>query len=504
MSVWDDLMNGVSNIPSDIGSALGSLGSTVGAGLSDAAKFVGGTNANAVNGSAPLQDTNILTKLGLGLMGPDAVQGYKQNYNLAKLGQDFSSGNIDQGQYLKGVAAYDPKLYGQMSIAQQRFQPAAQKNNAQIQQYLDAAQSAAANGDTAGAQAYTDKANTLMSLARSEAYGVPTFQAPGQTPAAQPTAAPTNLPPAGAPAFGNNTPGQTPAEKAAALLPTDAAPIPASSLADRIAAKGRVIENQKEEGKNSSDIAAAEPKAENTAAGSETPKYSDELATSAKAAMGLHQTIGEIRNAMQSVQTGQLAPAQAAIIRAAKAVGYPISADEISQLDNAQVISKLANSLVGMAAKQEGGASRLASAYTGIVKSTPNLGMEPGAISTVLDGMDAAAAAVTNEQQAWSKAKTANPKLTAADFQNSYTATQAANQEKAGGALPQYGNGNPAAYSPANANALKTGQPLPEENIPTGGNVLAPKSNSGLPQGTKTNSDGTFTLPDGRIVRKKK
>ena len=53
--------------------------------------------------------------------GTEYLQGLQQadaRANLAKLGQDMAAGNIDQQQYLKGLAAYNPEIYSKLALTQ--------------------------------------------------------------------------------------------------------------------------------------------------------------------------------------------------------------------------------------------------------------------------------------------------------------------------------------------------------------------------------------------------
>lgn len=115
---------------------------------------------------------NALAGFGAGVQG-NGQQFLKQQQenetrsNLSQLGANLASGNIDQAQYLKGVAQYDPELYGKMSLAQLQNTPAALQMNNAIQKALG-------SGDY-------DTANRLAWLQRSQAYGVNTFD-PNQKP----------------------------------------------------------------------------------------------------------------------------------------------------------------------------------------------------------------------------------------------------------------------------------------------------------------------------------
>ena len=180
---------------------------------------------------------------------------------------------------------------------------------------------------------------------------------------------------------------------------------------------------------------AASALAEGTVAGKDTPKYSDQLAKDAQQAVNMHLTIGAMKDALNNFQSGATAPAKATLERYAKAFDIPI---DNNSLDNQQVFAKLANDVVAQAAKAEGGASRLAAAYNGLVNANPNAALEPGSLSTLLDKMDAQAGILTDKQQKWNAAKQANPNLTSQDFENNYTANLSKKQEQLGGGLPAY------------------------------------------------------------------
>lgn len=186
---------------------------------------------------------------------------------------------------------------------------------------------------------------------------------------------------------------------------------------------------------------AASALAEGKESGKATPKYSAALDNDAKQAINMHLTIGAMRDALDNFQSGASAPARAVILRYAKAAGIPVNENS---LNNQQVFAKLANDVVAQAAKAEGGASRLAAAYNGLVQANPNASLEPGALKVLLDKMDAQAGLVTTMQQKWNEEKKLNPNLTGADFERNYLANVAAEQEKAGGGMATYpGSQNP-------------------------------------------------------------
>jgi len=175
--------------------------------------------------------------------------------------------------------------------------------------------------------------------------------------------------------------------------------------------------------------------AESKASGANTIKYNDQITNDAKQAINMHLTVGAMKDALTNFQAGATAPARATLQRYATALGIPV---DTKSLDNQQVFTKLANDVVAQAAKQEGGASRLAAAYNGLVQANPNASLEPGSLSILLDKMDAQAGEVTNELQAWNQAKKDNPNLSAAEFRRNYTSGIAQQQEAAGGGIPAY------------------------------------------------------------------
>lgn len=237
----------------------------------------------------------------------------------------------------------------------------------------------------------------------------------------------------------NNTPGQTPAEKAAALINNYSNP-------EDNAIPPQPVKRPDETTKNyqsrlqawKADPAIVAHLSEQGAAGKDTIKYNDTIATEAKQAINMHLLVSEMQDAQKQFQAGALAPAQGTLIRYARALGVPVSSKDVATLSNQQIFTKLQNDIIGQAAKAEGGASRLQAAFNAIKASNPNVGMEPESLNQLFNIMDTKAAEITNEQQAWNEAKKSNPRLSGADFQRGYIASEAAKQEKAGGKLPGY------------------------------------------------------------------
>lgn len=130
-----------------------------------------------------------LAGFGAGVQGNGVqfLQGMREqdaNANLMKLGQSLANGDIDQTQYLKGIAQYSPELYGKMQLTRMSNQaPAALQNFEKVQALKAAGDSALQQGDRNVAQQFYNQANNLMSIIRGPAYGVDTFQLP---PATQP------------------------------------------------------------------------------------------------------------------------------------------------------------------------------------------------------------------------------------------------------------------------------------------------------------------------------
>ncbi len=93
--------------------------------LDSLSHFVFNNNQNAVNGIAPIQDLSPLGRFGLYSQGQGAVSNYQKSFadaqqqsNLSRLGSDLAAGKIDQTQYLKQMAQYDPQLYGKLALSQ--------------------------------------------------------------------------------------------------------------------------------------------------------------------------------------------------------------------------------------------------------------------------------------------------------------------------------------------------------------------------------------------------
>lgn len=235
----------------------------------------------------------------------------------------------------------------------------------------------------------------------------------------------------------NNTPGQTPAEKAASLIDDNALP------AQPVKQPNETTRNytaRLQAWKSNPDIVAH--LSEEGASGKDTIKYNNSITADAKAAINMHNTIATMQQAQQQFQAGALAPATGTLVKYARALGVPVSDKQIATLSNQQVFNKLQNDIIGQAAKAEGGASRLQSAFDAIKSSNPNIGMEPESLNTLFKIMDTKAGEVTDEQQAWQAAKKSNPALSGAEFERNYTAQRSAMQESAGGKLAGY-KGNP-------------------------------------------------------------
>lgn len=149
MGIWDDIANGSNDIPANMQSALSYLpsGATIKSGVQNIGNILGGLGAGIQgNGTQYLQ----------------GLQERNANTALMGVGQDLANGNIDQAQYLKSVAQYDPITYQRMMLSRLNNQPSA------VIQINDAIKAALNNGDL-------KEANRLMSLVRSGAYGVDTY-----------------------------------------------------------------------------------------------------------------------------------------------------------------------------------------------------------------------------------------------------------------------------------------------------------------------------------------
>lgn len=448
--------------------------------LEDFSTAIFGTNANTINGITPIQDQGVLGKIGLALQGGQAVTNNQQNYNLAQLGQSLGNGEIDQSQYLKSMAQYSPETYNKMMLAQVQNTPAAVKTANDIQQLKAAAIQAYQNGDVDKANDLTDQVNTLYGVARAGAYGTKPFSLPSSQAAVQPNnaAVPVQASPITPiqPSSGDEIP---PGRLPEALPQPESIPTggninaaPSSLPPEPIRDAGEPADLYKQR-LNAWKVnpTVVSTLAEQGAAGKDTIKYNNEITADAKQAINMHQTIAAMQEAQSQFQAGALAPAQGTLLKYARALGVPIDKDSVSQLSNQQIFTKLQNDIIGQAAKAEGGASRLQSAFNAIKDSNPSIGLEPESLNTLFNLMDTKAGEVTSEQQAWDAAKTANPQLNASNFMRNYTAQRSSAQDKAGGNLPGY-KGN--------------------------------AESGDLPKGTITNSDGTFTLPNGTKIRKKK
>ncbi len=197
-------------------------------------------------------------------------------------------------------------------------------------------------------------------------------------------------------------------------------------------------------GTQNAEVAAAEPKE----AQKDTVEKSNALAADASQAQNFLFTAKTIEDAMQNVQSGALAPARMQLQRAARAVGYPLTTAEVSQLSSAQDISKLTMNILGAAAKQEGQASRLNAAFQALKSANPNLGTEPETIHDILQYMGGISNKVVTEQNSWIDARKQNPALAFSDFEGSYISNLSKQQQESGGKLGGYdfkmgGNGPP-------------------------------------------------------------
>lgn len=73
-------------------------------------------NSNSA-GNTPFEQASPLRRFLISLGGNDAIDIYN-NPALTKLGADLNSGAINQDQYLKGLAQYDPASYRRIALAQ--------------------------------------------------------------------------------------------------------------------------------------------------------------------------------------------------------------------------------------------------------------------------------------------------------------------------------------------------------------------------------------------------
>lgn len=290
-------------------------------------------------------------------------------------------------------------------------------------------------GATPSAQLSAIMQQQQMAL-RGKIAGLDDSSVPSAPPQGVASPAPTNQ---SAPANGilNNTAGQTPAEKAAALIDDNALPVQPVKQPNETT---RNYTARLQAWKSNPDIVAH--LSEEGASGKDTIKYNNSITADAKQAINMHNTIAIMQQAQQQFQAGAFAPAAGTLIKYARAIGVPVSDKQIATLSNQQIFNKLQNDIIGQAAKAEGGASRLQSAFDAIKSSNPNIGMEPESLNTLFKIMDTKAGEVTDEQQAWNAAKKANPALSGAEFERNYIAQRANAQEGAGGKLPGY-KGNP-------------------------------------------------------------
>ncbi len=409
MSILDDLSNG--NISNAALSYLPS-GSQISSGMQTLGNVLGGFGAG-------IQGT-----------GTEYLKGLQErNANTALMGagQDLASGNIDQGQYLKQIAQYSPETYNKIALAQMQNIPAPIKINNTAEALYNQAKILEANGDHVGAKDAIRQANNLAGYARPGMLNTGTYSLPNNQSDVAPQDNNVQIAPA------------APAENITVNPQPISSPLPPQPVRQ----PGQTELQHKTDlaaWKSNPDIVAHLN--EQGAAGKDTIKYNNEITSDAKQAINMHQTIAAMQQAQEQFKAGAFAPAQGTLLKWGRALGVPINDNDISKLSNQQVFTKLQNDIIGQAAKAEGGASRLQSAFNAIKASNPSIGMEPESLNSLFNLMDTKAGEVTNEQQSWSAAKKANPKLTAAEFERDYTAQRAAAQEKAGGNLPSY-KGNP-------------------------------------------------------------
>lgn len=501
MSIWDDISNGFSNATDATQSALSQIPSAFGT----ASSYL--PSGSAIN-SGIKSIGNVLGGFGAGIQGQGTqyLQGLQErnaNTDLQGLGQQLANGTIDQGQYLKSVAQYSPETYNKMITAQMQSTPAAVKTFNDIQNLKNLGLEAYKQGDMVKAKDFIDQANLLTGVSRPAYAGANMFSLPNGTEPAgnQPNAvtsgaiAPipgSNVAPVIQPTnpqvanqvtppneMLNNTPGQTGAEKAVSNPMLDKNTPATAPIVSPMAQPPKSPEPQPGQTVLQQKLAQKKYEVDNEAylseqkaSGPDTVAYDKDVTKRANVSSNMVQLITEMQDAQKNFKAGALAPAQATILKWASAFGKELSPEEVASLSSQQAFNKWTNTLVGQAAKLEGGASRLQAAYTGIVGSTPNTSLQPETLDKLFPAMLTTAAQDINEQKAWAAQKTANPSLTGGQFRRQYESEHNTTQEKAGGNLPGY----------------------------AGNKASAP---TGLPQGTKSNPDGTLTLPDGRIVRKK-
>lgn len=153
------------------------------------------------------------------------------NANLAKLVQDMPGDNLDQAQYLKGLAQYNPEMYGKMQLAQ------ISNGRPSVLQINDAVQKALQAGDY-------DTANRIFALARSQAYGVDTYS-PERNPYVPPSQNGSALQQFGIPPVANPMANQKPISNAVTSeqLPT-IQPTVSPALDNRPIGKNSIAEQQ--------------------------------------------------------------------------------------------------------------------------------------------------------------------------------------------------------------------------------------------------------------------
>lgn len=175
---------------------------------------------------------------------------------------------------------------------------------------------------------------------------------------------------------------------------------------------------------------------ENKTGGAKTITDSDKLDADAKAAQNMLYSLSTLKDAASQFKAGAAAPAKVSLMRIARAVGYPLDQSQVDSLSNMQAFTKVANDIVGQAAKAEGGASRLLAAFNTIKAANPNIGLEPETLDILFDKMGAQANNIIDEQQGWNTQKTQNPALNFTNFERGYVSNQSTKQRQMGGKLP--------------------------------------------------------------------
>jgi len=416
---------------------------------------------------ADLEDIgNVLAGFGAGVQGTgtqflQGLQDRNANSNLMDLGSDLANGNIDQAQYLKSIAQYSPETYNKMLTTQMQATPAAVKTFNDIQDLKNKGLEAYKNGDYAKAKDFTDQANLLTGVSRPAYAGANMFSLPSgaQQLNVQPTSnavtigniptlpgsnvqqpmIPSNNPAASSQAMPanevlNNTSGQTPAEQAAATIGSkDNIPNPVVAVAASTPIvspipqppqrqPGQTESQHKDDLKTWEDANAAYV-SEQKASGGDTVKYDSKISSDAKDSQNVINAIADMRKAQQQIQSGIFAPAQQTMLRLARGVGVDLTPEQLANLNNQQVMTKLSNDILGGVLKNDGQAGRLKSVADSAKAANPNIAMEPEALNALFDYIQTKAAPVIEEQKAWAAAKTANPSSCRRKTRNSTTPT---------------------------------------------------------------------------------